>query len=110
MDGDDFSRIRRAEGNALFSLATILKHRHEQRFTGEQALAGPHQSTQKTAVGLRTIPEDRFHFDAIVHVHHAAGLSDSGFHGIKFDLDELHLLAEDFVINFVHWWHKRSWC
>ncbi len=54
---------------------------------------------------LRAVAEDGFHLDAVVHIHHAAGLGDGGFVRIEFDLDELHIVAEDLVFNLVHLGH-----
>src|ERR1051325_4209385 len=108
MDGDNLARIRRAEGDFLFSHAAILKHRHEQRFTGEQTFARAQQRTQKPAVLLRTVAEDCFHLDAVFHEHHAARFGDDGFHRVQFHFDELHVVAVNFEIDLVHYWHRRS--
>ena len=51
---------------------------------------------------LRAVAEDGLHLDAVVHVHHAAGLGDGGFVRIEFDFDELHVVAEDLVVDLVH--------
>jgi hypothetical protein len=48
------------------------------------------------------VAEDRLHLDAVIHEHHAAGLSDYGLGGVELDLDELHVVAVDFVIDHVH--------
>ena len=46
--------------------------------------------------------------DAVFHVHHAAGLGERGLAGIELDLDELHVVAEDLVVDFVHARHGPS--
>ena len=65
-------------------------------------LPAPMQRAEEAAVLLRAVAEDGFHLDAVVHVHHAAGFGDGGFHGVEFDFDELHVVAVNLVINFVH--------
>ena len=56
---------------------------------------------------LRAVAEDGLHLDAVVHVHHAAGLGDRGLVGIELDFDELHVVAEDLVVDLVHLGHAR---
>ena len=79
VDGDDLAGIRRAERDLLLLAAAVEKHRHEQRLAGQQPLAGAHQRAEEPALLLRAVAEDRFHLDAVVHVHHAAGFGDGGF-------------------------------
>ena len=50
----------------------------------------------------RAVSEDRLHLDPVLHIHHAAGLGDDGLGGIQLDLDELHVVAVDVVVNHVH--------
>ena len=50
---------------------------------------------------LAAVAEDRLHLDAGSHVHHRAGLGDGALAGIELDLDELHLAAEDLVVDLV---------
>ena len=50
----------------------------------------------------RTIAENRLHFDAIVHIHHAARFGDRCFVRIQLHFDELHVVAENLVVDFVH--------
>ena len=102
VDRDDLARIRRAKRDFLFAGAAILEDGHEKRFAREQAFARAHQRARKPLFCLRAVAEDRFHLDAVLHVHHAAGFGDRGFLGIEFDFDELHVVAVNLVINFVH--------
>ncbi len=44
---------------------------------------------------------DGFHLDALRHVHHDAGLCHHDLAGIEGDLDELHIVAKDLVIDFL---------
>src|SRR5262249_35981015 len=54
------------------------------------------------------VAEDGFHGDAVVHVHHAAGLGDGGLARIELDLDELHVVPDDPVVHLVHGAHAAS--
>ncbi len=74
---------------------------HEQALAGEQAFAGADQLVHEAALLAAAVAEDRLHLDAVVHVHHAAGLGDDALAGIELDLDELHLVAEDLVVDLV---------
>ena len=69
-------------------------------------LPAPMSAPKKPPLLLRAVAEDGFHLDAIVHVHHPARFGDRGFHGVEFDFDELHVVAENLVINFVHRGHR----
>ena len=85
--------------------AAVPKHGHEQRLTGQQALAGADEGAKESALLLRAVAEHRLHLDPIVHVHDAAGFRDGGFVRIELDLDVLHVVAEDLVVDFVHCGH-----
>ena len=104
--GDDLARVGRAERDSLLLAAAVEEHRHEQRFAGQQPLAGAHQRAEEAALLLRAVAEDRLHLDAVVHVHHAAGFGDRGFVRVQLDLDELHVVAEDLVVDLVHRRHR----
>lgn len=43
----------------------------------------------------------RVELDAVLHVVHHAGFGDHGFAGIEFHLDDLQIIPQDFVIDFV---------
>ncbi|MNC98173.1 hypothetical protein D3C83_160530 [compost metagenome] len=51
---------------------------------------------------LGAVTEDRLHLDAVVHVHHAAGFRHGAFVRVELDLDELHVAANDPVVDLVH--------
>ena len=55
-----------------------------------------------------SVAEHRFHLDAVVHVHHAAGFGDGRFVRVELDFDELHVVAVNLVINLVHHSHGTS--
>ena len=106
--GDDLSRIRRAERDFLFLAALVVEDRHEQRFAGEQTLSGAHQRAEHPGLLRRAVAEDGFHLDAVFHVHHAAGLGDGRFVRIELDFDELHVVAENLVVDLMHRCHLGS--
>ena len=106
VDRNDFPGIRRAERHAFLAGALILKNRHKERFAREQALARADERVEKSAALLRTVAEDGLHLDAVVHVHHAAGLGDGGLHRVELHFDVLHVVAVNFVVHFVHRVHR----
>jgi hypothetical protein len=72
------SAVGRREGDlGLAAAASVREHRGEQRFAGDEALAGADQLVHEaaTAAGL-AVTEDGFHVDDGVLVHHGASLGD----------------------------------
>ena len=51
--------------------------------------------------GEGAVAEDRFHGDALRHVHHRSRFSDRAFTRIELDLDELHFIAVHFEVDVV---------
>ncbi len=105
MDRNDLPRIRRAKRQLPLPIGAIQENCHEQRLARQQPLACAHQGAEKSAVLLRAIAEDGLHFDPVFHVHHPAGFGHRRFSGIQFDLDELHIAANNLIINLVHCGH-----
>ena len=85
----------RAERDLLLLAASIEKDGHEQRLARQQAFAGAHQRAEESTLLRAAVAEDGFHLDAVVHVHHAAGLGHGGFIRVQLDFDVLHVVAED---------------
>ena len=102
----DLSGIRSPERDLFLHAAAVLKHRHEQRFTGQEAFSRAHQGAEKPALLRRPVAENGLHLDAVVHVHHAAGLGDGRFLRIQLDFDKLHVVAEDLVVDLMHRRHR----
>ena len=71
-------------------------------------LPAPIERAQEAALLLGAVTEDRLHLDAVVHVHHAARFGDGGFVRIELDFDVLHVVAENFVVDFMHCGHMTS--
>ena len=99
----DAAGIRRSERDLLTSLALVCEHRHEQRFAGDQPLAGLEElAHQPFTLGLGgTVAEDSVHLDAIVHEQKRTGFCHAGFLWVEGDFDELHLFAEDLIVDLV---------
>ena len=57
---------------------------------------------------LGSISEDGLHLDAVVHVHHPAGLGHGRLLRIQLHLDEPHVIAEDLVVHLMHPGHRQS--
>jgi hypothetical protein len=108
MNRYDLAGVRRAEGQPLLLRAAIQEDRHEQRLARKEALAGAHQGSEKSALPLlRAVAEDRFHLDAVFHVHHPAGFGDGRLVGVELDFDKLQVLAKNLVVDLMHVGHRR---
>ena len=103
IDGDDLAGIGGGESQRRAPAALVLVHGHEKGFAGEQALACAHQLAQETAATLvGAVTEDGVHVDAGLHVHHAASLGHDSLARIENDVDVLHVVAVNGVVNDVH--------
>ena len=71
------------------------------RLSGKGALAGRKQLAHDTLARVRTIAHPGIEYDVLFHVGHRAGLGDHGLAGIQRDLHQLHLGADDLVVDFV---------
>ena len=75
--------------------------RHEETFTGEHALARAPQLVQEALFLPIAITEDGLHLDAFVHHHHGAGFGQYGLLRVEGDLNALHVVADNAVVQFV---------
>ncbi len=90
------------KGNLLLPGGRVAEERHEERLAGQHPLAGAQQRTHDAAPLLaRAVAEDGLHLDAGIHVHEGARLGDARLARVERQLDELHLLAEDLVVDLV---------
>jgi hypothetical protein len=101
VDRLDLARIRRGEGDVASDGGFVGEEGHEERVAGQHALAGglelvPHALPAATG-GI----ERRRHRDALLHVHHRAGLGDDGLTGVERDDDTLEVIANELVVDFV---------
>jgi len=81
----------------------MREQRREQAFAGDHALAGLQQLVHEAAAlaRVRGIAEHGVELDRRVLVHQRAGFGDDAFAGVELDLDELHVVADDAVVDFV---------
>src|SRR6185295_6448202 len=99
----DLAGVRRGERDPALDAALVGVDGREERFAGDEALAGAEQLADQAAAAVpRRVAEHRVHPDAGVHEHHAAGLADRRLAGIELYLDELHLATVDLVVHHVH--------
>src|SRR5881396_136280 len=104
-DRHDLPRIRRGKRDSLLGVARIHKDGHEQRLTNEKPFSRPDERIDEAPLLGGAIAEYSFHADDVFHVKHPAGLGDGGLTGIQLHFDELHVVAKNFVIDFVHCAH-----
>ena len=83
----------------------VLVDRGEKRFTGEQPLSGADQFAEQSAgasTAAAAIAEDRLERDAVLHEHQTASLAHHGLARVEVDLDILHIMTFDPVIDHIH--------
>src|SRR5690606_26327386 len=109
--------VGRGERDLALARSFVGEHRGEQALAGDHALAGRHQLVHEAAALARAaaVAEHRVHPHRGVLVHQRAGLGDGALAGVKLDLDELHVGADDAEIDLVvaapagagrrHWRH-----
>jgi len=105
----DLAGVGRGKGE-LADLARLVGiDRGEERLAGEQPLAGADQLAEQPAgapTAAAAVAEDRLKRDAVLHVHQAAGLAHHGLARVEIDLDELHFMTFDPVIDDIH---RHGW-
>ena len=74
---------------------------HEDGLTGQHPLARAQERVHEPARRLAAIAHAGLEPDAVLHVIHCAGLGDDDLGGVQFHLDDLHVVAENLVINLV---------
>ncbi len=93
---------RGGEGDAALAAGPgVGEMGHEERLTGEGALAHGEELAHEALVRIRPVAHLRDEGDVLLHVVHRPGLGDDGLAGIEFDFDELHVVAEDLVVDLV---------
>ena len=99
----DLAGVGRCEGHAPIARAAVGVDGGEQRFAGDEPLAGAEQLAEQAALVRRRVAEHGVHLDAGIHEdHRPAGLADRRLARVELDLDELHLRALDLVVDHVH--------
>src|SRR5262245_46114909 len=98
----DLSGVGRRERGPPLVARFVVEDGHEERLAGEQALARAHQRTHESLALLGAVTEDGVHLNPVLEVHHRSRFGHDGFARIELDADELHVVAFDLVIDFVH--------
>ncbi len=102
---DDLAGIGRREGDMFLALSLIGEVSHEDGLTRQGSLAHAEQLVQRALVGHRPVTHMSLEVDAVFHVVHRARLGDHRLTGVELDLDDLHVVAVDLVVDFMalHW-------
>src|SRR5690606_20557674 len=91
VEGDDLPRVRRGEGDVPLPRPGVEERRDEEALAGDHPL----EALEDAAAGRG------LQLDPRPHVHHGAGLGADALARIELDLDELHVVAVDGVIDHV---------
>lgn len=99
------ARIGRGECDPGLAAAGMGEHGGEHALAGDHAFAGrqqlAHQPAAAALAGMRAVAEHGVHLHCGVLVHQRAGLGDGAFARVQLDLDELHVVADDAVVDLV---------
>ena len=98
---DDLAGIGRGEGDMALDAALVAEVGHEDRLAGQGALAGAEQLAHDSGLGLGAVAHAGLEHDIGLHVVHRPGFGDHRLAGIELNLDHLHIVTDDGVINFV---------
>ena len=104
MQRNDGAGVGRGERDlGLAAAARVREHRGEERLAGDEALAGAEQLVHEAAAlaGRGTVAEHGFHLHRGFLVHHRSGFGHGALARVELDLDELHVLAVDLVVDLV---------
>ena len=73
----------------------------EQGLAGNRALSHVEELAEHSLVGDRAVPEPCLEVDAVFHVVHGAGFGDDGLSLVELDLDDLQVIADELIVDFV---------
>jgi hypothetical protein len=95
--------VGRGEGDLGLAGAGVSEHGGEQTLATDHSLAGGQQLVHQTATGAGrgAVAEHGIHLHRRVLVHQRAGFGDRAFAAVQFNLDELHVVADDAVVDRV---------
>ncbi len=100
--GDDLAGIRRAERDLLLLAAPVLKHGHEQRLAGQQALAGAHQRAQERRPAAASRRRRSSPSRCRRPCTSCRRPRRPPPRRVELDFDVLHVVAEDLVVDDIH--------
>lgn len=98
------ARVGCGEGDLGLAAAGVGEHGGEHAFAGDHAFAGRQQLAHQpaaTLTGMRAVAEHGVHLHRRVLVHQRTGLGDGAFAGVQLDFDELHVVADDAVVDLI---------
>ena len=82
-------------------LPCVGEVRHENRLAGELSSDGADEFLEHPLLRFRTVAHAGLEVDALFHVVHGTGFGDDGFAGIEFHFDDLHVVAENLIVDFM---------
>ena len=110
----DLAGIGRGEGDLLLAAPRFGEHGHEQALAGQQALAGAHQRAEEAALLLLRCRRRRWSPSAMpssMYIMPPASATVA-LARVELDFDELHVVAEDPVVDLVrppsHRWRRAA--
>lgn len=99
------ARVGRGERDLGLAAAGVGEYGGEHAFASDHALAGrqqlAHQPAATALAGMRAVAEHGVHLHGGVLVHQRTGLSDGAFARVQLDFDELHIVADDAVVDLI---------
>ena len=102
IDGENLAGEGRGKREFLALGGVIGVDRDEERFARQESLASTQQFAQQARRRLTTVTKQGIHGDSGFHVHEATRLTHHGFAGVEFAFNELHLRADDSIIDYIH--------
>ncbi len=99
--GDNFTGVGGCKSDAAFAGHFAGEMREEDAFAGEHAFTHVEEFAHHAFVGIGAVAHFGFVADALFHIVHGAGFGDDGFAGIEFHFDDLHIVADNFIVDFV---------
>ena len=112
VEGQDLAGVRGGEGDPPLDRSVIGEMREEDRLARQHPLAGAGELAEEALLRIRAVAHLGGELDAVLHVVHGPGLGHDGLARVELDLDNLHLRAENLVVNLVarhvsgSWWKR----
>jgi hypothetical protein len=95
------------ERDSFLAGTAVSEMRHENRFTRQHSFAGTKQFAHDSLAGSRAIAHFGFESNPIVHIIHRSSLGYDCFSRIQLNLDNLHIIPKNLIIDFMAL-HNRS--
>ena len=101
VDRLDLPGERRREGHVPAHGRIVHEDGDEEGIAGEDALPGLEQAIHQLVSAASRHIEGRHHPDAVLHVHHGAGLGHDSLFRVEGHDDALQVVADELVVDFV---------